>query len=128
MSSLEKYLFKPLANFLIELLGFKFFFFFYLLSCRSSLWFLEINALYNLCQLAFSLCWSFIWFVEAFKFDMFLLVYFCFVACTFDVISMNSRNNVLLFCDGAKISHIYNVIPIWWWCYTITYSKINSDK
>ena len=49
MSSLGKCLFKPLANFLIELLGFKFVEFFFPLSYRSSLLCLEINTLYNLC-------------------------------------------------------------------------------
>ena len=47
MSSLEKCLFKPLANFLIELLVLSLLGFF-LLSYRSSLLFLEINTLYNL--------------------------------------------------------------------------------
>ena len=35
-----------------------------------------------------------------------------------------SWDNVHLYCDETKLSHICDVIPIWWWCYIIIDSKI----
>ena len=81
MSSLEKYLFNTFAHFKIRL--FVFCLFVLLMSCRSSLFILDINFLSVVCKyflplhrLHFSL-YYFLCHTEPFYFDVVSLVYFC---------------------------------------------------